>query len=911
LNICFPSLSYPLNGDATSGVGSQVRMLAHSMIDNGNSVSVIDLAESEQLTTRDDRGAEVHRVRCGNLHWYAAKLPFIGSALALPIRELEYSAAVWRGVRAANKQRPIDLIEGTETGMFFVALFGKQLPLVIRLHGEQYTFHKYTPGLRLTFAVRLSRSLQRFALRRARLLISPSYAHAREIQNEFGPSRPPIVVVPNGFNSERCDAGIERTPQTVLYVGRIARLKGIATLLEAAAQTRKTLPDSRFIFAGDFHSSLPEAEFRALVSSYGLEENVQMLGPVGWQVLSSWYQRSAVSVLPSYYETFGLAALEPMAFGTPVIATSGGALSEVVESDVSGKLVTAGDANALAVAMTNLLADDKSRAAMGRAAVNRAATFDVDRLQHLNARHYEWCTSDTLADAESHLFFSPHLDDAVLSCGGTIHSLVSQNKSVSVITVFAGDSDEVAVSPFARHLHAKWGSPVDTPDTSDAPDIAAQRRLEDVNAFRELGVDKVERWDFVEAPYRRNAAGTFLYTTYDELRNAPASEEAALRENIAAKIRLAVEAAPAGSRLYFPLALGQHVDHRLLFEIGLALSAKGKPVHFYEDYPYAEAYQLDKQNLNWLPQSVPVSLASKVKAASAYITQLPGLGGSVQNLERRLRAFSSARTKGRVSERYWEFVQPSSAEANAIDCPLVLSQPQPTLRDFKKFLQTFRWHDLKEVLPAGAGRCLDVGCGIGRYQALITDRGYQWLGIDNGESSAAFLKSDAASLPLPDQSVAAFVGWQVFEYLAEPEKAFAEAARVLEFGGVFCGSVSFLEPVHGRSYFNLSPLALKHLLAKHGFADLEIKPGLNGFALLFWTWLRRSGIPLADRLAVPLAFILWAPVAALLFLVSWLGLRTGMGSGHIMRWISQTVPLDFAGHLMFSARKKARTPTCT
>ncbi len=136
------------------------------------------------------------------------------------------------------------------------------------------------------------------------------------------------------------------------------------------------------------------------------------------------------------------------------------------------------------------------------------------------------------------------------------------------------------------------------------------------------------------------------------------------------------------------------------------------------------------------------------------------------------------------------------------------------------------------------------------------NRGYQWLGLDAAHQVQAEIKSDAASIPLRSESVSAVVAWQVFEYLERPENAIAEAARVLETGGTFCGSVSFLEPVHGRTYFNMSPLILEKLLAQHGFADIEIKPGLNGFALMLWTWLRRSAIPFADRLAIPIAFVL-------------------------------------------------------
>jgi SAM-dependent methyltransferase len=171
--------------------------------------------------------------------------------------------------------------------------------------------------------------------------------------------------------------------------------------------------------------------------------------------------------------------------------------------------------------------------------------------------------------------------------------------------------------------------------------------------------------------------------------------------------------------------------------------------------------------------------------------------------------------------------------------------------------------------------------------------------------------ADAGSLPFTSKSAAAVVAWQVFEYVERPDVLVAEVARVVEPGGVFCGSVSFLEPVHGQTYFGLSPLILRRLLAQAGFDDIEIKPGLNGLALLLWTWLSRSGIPFAAKFAVPFAFVALVPFAAMMFFMSWLHWRLGGGSGHTMRWLSENAPLEFAGHVMFVARSTGREPSRT
>ena len=155
------------------------------------------LAEPGSPELYEDHGIKVYRVPQGNVHWYVSKIPAFGPLLTLVLRELEYAWAAYRRIRTLHQQEPFDLIEGTETGSLLVALWLRRVPLVIRLHGERYTFHKYCPELSLTAELRLSRILQRAALRRARILIAPSRTHAREINAELGAGSPPIEVIPN------------------------------------------------------------------------------------------------------------------------------------------------------------------------------------------------------------------------------------------------------------------------------------------------------------------------------------------------------------------------------------------------------------------------------------------------------------------------------------------------------------------------------------------------------------------------------------------------------------------------------------------------------------------------------------------------------------------------------------------
>ena len=87
-----------------------------------------------------------------------------------------------------------------------------------------------------------------------------------------------------------------------------------------------------------------------------------------------------------------------------------------------------------------------------------------------------------------YFFISPHLDDAVLSCGGIIHFLVNEGHQVDIWTIFSGDPEDQNFSDFAKNLHKRWK--LENQNPSDA------RRLEDDNACLVLGTK------FIHFPYQ-------------------------------------------------------------------------------------------------------------------------------------------------------------------------------------------------------------------------------------------------------------------------------------------------------------------------------------------------------------------------------------------------------------------------
>jgi glycosyltransferase involved in cell wall biosynthesis len=131
-----------------------------------------------------------------------------------------------------------------------------------------------------------------------------------------------------------------------VFVGRLSREKGVASLIRAFAQARNAVPDAqlRIVGEGDERPALER-----LASSLGLEGSVVFrgqlsLGGVEQELAPAW-----ASVAPSIWaEPFGLVAIEAIVRGVPVVASLHGGMAEVVEPDRTGLLFPNGDENELA-----------------------------------------------------------------------------------------------------------------------------------------------------------------------------------------------------------------------------------------------------------------------------------------------------------------------------------------------------------------------------------------------------------------------------------------------------------------------------------------------------------------------------------------------------------------------------------
>lgn len=221
-------------------------------------------------------------------------------------------------------------------------------------------------------------------------VLTVSTCSADGLAAEMGVPRDRISIVPVGVNCDvfRPSTGPRTRGLMIATASADSPLKGLVPLVEALAKVRTEYPHANLTIVGRPRLGSPAQQ---TIERLGLEEAVTFSGPLEPEQIVELYDRAEMAVVPSLYEGFSLPAVEAMACGVPLVATTGGALPEVVGPDGEAALVVPpNDPSALAEAMGRVLGNAGLRARLGAAGRARVLTrFTWQATAQATAAEYE------------------------------------------------------------------------------------------------------------------------------------------------------------------------------------------------------------------------------------------------------------------------------------------------------------------------------------------------------------------------------------------------------------------------------------------------------------------------------------------------------------------------------------------
>lgn len=351
MNILIFSWEYPPLSHG--GLARHVQDLSEALVKQGHSLFIITQGDNNIPARQKLKGVKIFRTEKIKI---SAK-NFIDNILQLNFQMLEEAIKLKDIV-------DIDIIHGHDWLVFWAGRVLKHAlkkPLVYTIHATEYGRNQgiYNDMQRYINDLEWHASFEAW-----KVIVCSNYMK-QEVKGLFQTPEDKIEIIENGVNIDNYQAEYSRefrkkyaSPREslVFFVGRIVREKGIQILIKAIPEILAQNPDIKFVIAGKGpHLSNLKNQARFL----GIDDRIYFTGYISDEERNKLYQIADLAVFPSLYEPFGIVALEAMATGTPVIASSVGGLAEFIEHRENGYKVSPGDPLSLAKAITHLLANKK------------------------------------------------------------------------------------------------------------------------------------------------------------------------------------------------------------------------------------------------------------------------------------------------------------------------------------------------------------------------------------------------------------------------------------------------------------------------------------------------------------------------------------------------------------------------
>ncbi len=343
-----------------------------------------------------DRGHEVHFVSYAQpfrLPSFKERIFFHEVEMAeYPLLEHPpYSLALAVALHRAAVEHNLDLIHvhyaiphATSAWLANQMLGEDRIKVITTLHGTDITLVGLHPAYQ---------PITRFSIQKSDGLTTVSEFLRDETARDFHVDRARIEMIPNFVDpdvyhpdKQPChrSALAPGGEKILMHVSNFRTVKRVTDTVDVLARVRARVP-TRLVLVGDGPERV-RAEERA--ATLGVADDVVFLGKHA--SVDELLPCADVFLLPSESESFGLAALEALACGAPVVATRIGGLPEVIDDQVDGYLLPVGDVEGMSEAVLGLLQDEELHRRMSEEARRRSvARFSADRIVPLYESYYE------------------------------------------------------------------------------------------------------------------------------------------------------------------------------------------------------------------------------------------------------------------------------------------------------------------------------------------------------------------------------------------------------------------------------------------------------------------------------------------------------------------------------------------
>jgi glycosyltransferase involved in cell wall biosynthesis len=372
---------YPLGG-----VGARVTDLARGLVRAGHSVSVVGIyphnRNVKQLVDEMLEGVRVIRIPQSPM-WMRWRPGLLWDRYRIHVQ-----------FRRLHRQAPFDLIEVSDGCGFALLGVPAGVPMAMRMDGTTKVFDEAMgiPGDRFYYW------MEETALRKARFLSAPS-AYARDSTLRlFGLQDRECAVIYNAVDTDAFSPGSQPTePGLIVCTNSVEPRKGVREMIIAMNEICASHPQARLVFIGS--DTQPKVGGR----TYGervldearpeVRERISFTGQLDrYTAVLDYLRRAHICSYPCQVETFGIAPLEAMAVGKPVIYGKSGPGPELIEDGVSGLLCDAQSPASIAACVKRILSEPGLAQTLGRNARQRALNmFAREPWIRRNIDYYSGC----------------------------------------------------------------------------------------------------------------------------------------------------------------------------------------------------------------------------------------------------------------------------------------------------------------------------------------------------------------------------------------------------------------------------------------------------------------------------------------------------------------------------------------